>query len=148
MPSPGKPENPLKPTVIDWVKKSHAKSPFPTVKAAADAATAHFKKEPLPTTLRQWVADAIGHEPKKRATGRNKEKKAKQEVFTFDIALRQIEAIKTKMIDGLKNQYKQILQAESKLEEQKKKLESDIATCAKLTGRTQKEISAQLESIQ
>lgn len=145
----GKPENPLKGKVVEWVQKTNEKKPFESVKAGVEAATEHFKKEELPSTLRQWVMEGMGVEPKKReGTSKKKNKEVQQEVFTFDSALQQIEAIKAKMVDGLKNQYQMILEAQTALDEQKKKLEEDVASCAKLTGSSVKEINSQLNQVQ
>lgn len=139
--------HPMKEPVILWLAKQHDKKPFEGVISAMDAARQHFSGEELPATLRQWATEAIGYEPKKRNVRRGKRFEA-PEVFTFESALQQIEQIKSKMIHGLKNQYKMILQQEKALEQLKLKLDNDIDQCAKMTGSSKQEISAQLETVQ
>ena len=137
--------HPAKEKVIRWLAKEHDKRPYPGIHSAMEAAKQEFAGEDLPATLRQWVAEAIDYKPKSR---RSRQVKAEsRDTFTFESALQQIEAIKAKMIDGLKNQQRQIISREREVEAERQRLKAAIEQCARITGTTETEIRAQLETV-
>ena len=137
--------HPSKEKVIQWLAKQHDKRPYPGSHSAMDAAREHFSGEDLPATLRQWAAEAIDYKPRTRRSKRGKDPR---ESFTFETALQQIEAIKARMIDGLRNQQRQILLQQQEIEGEKKKLDAAIEQCSRITGAAEKDIRAQLGMVQ
>jgi hypothetical protein len=139
--------HPMKEEVILWLARQHNKSPYPGIHSAVEAAREHFKGQELPATLRQWAAEAIDYQPRARRA-RGGAKVEDKETFTFESALQQIEAIKGKMIQGLKNQYRQILAQEREIEAERQKLNEAVEKCARITGVSEADINRELESVQ